>query len=121
MTNKILKQLQSSTRQGKVIEQLSFPQAVELLKALSTPGMASGDKLMQLCIIDLLERFNAMHFDIITNELTYREFNQLYDAYVNLKYSSVKSLRALWKTSFKDESLRQAFEHRQFAEVHYPE
>ena len=39
-----------------------------------------------------------MHFDIIKNELTYNEFTQLYDAYVNLKYHNLKSLRDLAKS-----------------------
>ena len=75
MTTKILTQLQSTSRKGKVIDQLDFAQAVELLKALSTPGMASDDKLMHTCIGDLLRRINAMRFDIVSNELNYREFN----------------------------------------------
>lgn len=53
-----------------------------------------------------------MHFDIIKNELTYNEFNQLYDCYVNLKYHNVKSLRTLAKSQFTDESLKKAFEQR---------
>ena len=44
MVKTILNQLQSSAKNGgKRIDNLSFPQAVELLKALSTPGMPAGD------------------------------------------------------------------------------
>jgi len=62
-----------------------------------------------------------MNFDVISNELTYREFDILFDAYVNLKHSEVKSLRDLWASAFKDESLRRAFEQRDLAQKNYPE
>ena len=62
-----------------------------------------------------------MNFDVISNELTFTEFEQLFDAYVNLKYSEVKSLRDLSKTAFKDESLRRAFEQQEIAKATYDE
>ena len=62
-----------------------------------------------------------MNFDVISNELTFAEFEQLFDAYVNLKYSEVKSLRDLSRTAFKDESLRRAFEQQEIAKATYDE
>ena len=68
-----------------------------------------------------MNRINSMKFDIIQNELNFTEFEQLYDSYVNMKYSSVEELRDLWQNSFKDESLRSAFDKQSFAKNFYPE
>jgi len=121
MRKSILKKLLTPQGKDKVIEQLSFSQSIELLKALSTPGMANDSQQMQACVSSLLDRINSMHFDIIHNELTFNEFEQLYDCYVNLKYSEVKQLRDLWQSSYSDESLRRAFEQRDVALTVYPE
>jgi len=76
---------------------------------------------MYASVKDILVRLNSMNFDVISNELTFREFDQLYDAYVNLKHSEVKSMRDLWLTSFSDESLRRAFDLREMAQLNYAE
>ena len=34
-----------------------------------------------------------MNYDILVNELKFDEFNQLHDAFMNLKFSSLKELR----------------------------
>jgi hypothetical protein len=38
----------------KTIDKLSFGQAIELLRALSTPGMARKEKNLITCVRDLL-------------------------------------------------------------------
>jgi hypothetical protein len=83
--------------------------------------MASDSQKLVACVKDCLDRVNDMHFDIVNNELNYREFNQLYDAYVNLKFSEVPELRTLWKNSFTDETLRLALEHRYMVDSSYIE
>ena len=58
----------------------------------------------------LCDRLDNMGFDMIANELKYEELKQLYDAYVNLKYSEMKELRKIWAKSFRNKSLRGAME-----------
>jgi len=88
--------------QFRTIEALNFRQAIELLKGLSTAGLASDaqPESYYTVVRILCDRVNDMSFDIISNELKYDEFNQLYDSYVNLKYSEVDKLRAIWAESF---------------------
>jgi len=62
-----------------------------------------------------------MTFDLITNELNFKEFGQLYDAYVNLQFSEVKELRDLWASSFKCEHLRRALALKNVQEQKYQE
>jgi len=108
MTEHLLKSLQKrpqhmrtsyrGDRRAKVIDNLTFAQSTELLKALSTPGFASGE--MEVCIRDLLSQLAHINFDMIGNELTFQEFENLYDAYTNLKFSDVAELRKLWADMF---------------------
>ena len=78
----------------KMIDTLSFLQTVELLRGLSTPGMENfKSKSYVATIKELCEKINDMNFDILVNELKFDEFNQLYDAFMNLKFSSLEELR----------------------------
>ena len=61
---------------------------------MSTPGMEKFKSNSYVAIIkELCEKINDLNFDILVNELKFDEFNQLYDAYMNLKYSSLEELR----------------------------
>lgn len=80
----------------KMIDSLSFLQAIELLRGLSTPGMEKFSSENYVATIqELCERINDMNFDIIVNELKFDEFNQLYNAFMNLKFSSLEELRQI--------------------------
>ena len=70
---------------------------------------------------ELCEKINSIGFDIIANELKYDEFDQLYDCYMNLKYSEVKRMREIWAESFQNETLRRAFEQPDIAKIQYEE
>jgi len=76
-----------------MIDKMTFLQAAELLQGLSTPGVARDDKNFNMCVEILCERINEMSFDIIANELNFDEFDTLYTAYVNLKFSEVNKMR----------------------------
>ena len=61
---------------------------------MSTPGMERFKSNSYVTIIkELCEKINELNFDILVNELKFDEFNQLYDCYMNLKYSSLEELR----------------------------
>ena len=61
---------------------------------MSTPGMERFKSNSYVATIkELCEKINDLNFDILANELKFDEFNQLYDAYMNLKYSSLEELR----------------------------
>ena len=78
----------------KMIDSLSFLQTIEMLRGMSTPGMESFKSDSYIATIqELCEKINDLNFDILVNELKFDEFNQLYDAYMNLKYSSLEELR----------------------------
>lgn len=128
MVSKVVKMLRmplpkpkSGAPQIELLETLSFLQAVELLKGLSSPGVAFKDKQVVKCLELLCTRFNLMSFDMIQNELTFEEFNKLYDAYVNLKFSEVKELRKMQAQLFTNEALVRAFETKSFAEQQFHE
>lgn len=62
-----------------------------------------------------------MSFGIIANELKFDEFNALYNAYVNLKFSEVKKMRDIHKSHFTNETLVRAFEQKSYTELQYEE
>lgn len=107
-----------------VIETLSFKEAVELLRALTLgewdPDFAKSMRFVQATSL-LLDRINAMNFDLIGHELEFGEFDQLYDAYVALKLSDIDELKELGKAKFTNQSLVGAFEQREFSEYMFPE
>ena len=55
--------------------------------------MASNRKNYVAIVKQLCEKIDNMGFDILINELKFDEFNQLYDTYINLKFSPVGELR----------------------------
>ena len=77
---------------------------------------------MLASIETLCKRLNDLSFDMVANELNYSEFNMLFDAYVNMKYSEVSEVRELWaKNFYANETLRRAFEQRELTEINYEE
>ena len=72
-------------------------------------------------IQNICRRLDNMGFDVISHEVKYDELKILHNAYVNLKYSEDKTLRAIWNRSFTNESLRGALEHIDQAELVYEE
>ncbi len=111
---------QRSNGQMKV-DALNFLQKIELLKALTTPGVTSGSSNHIACVKALCEQIDAMYFDIIANELRHDEFEILLDAYSNMKFSDVKQIRDIWSKSFTNESLKNALENPKMTNILYPE
>lgn len=105
----------------RTIESFNFRQVIELLKGLSTPGVASGKGPHIQCVRELVARVDSLNFDVITNELKFDEFEQLYDAYSNLKFSEVKEMRDIFASSFKNQSLKGAFENYESTKIFYEE
>ena len=58
---------------------------------------------------------------MIHNELKFDEFETLYTAYVNLKFSEVKAMRDIHKSHFINEALVRAFEQKSYTELQYNE
>ena len=86
---------------------------------MSTPGMERFKSNSYVANVkELCEKINELNFDILVNELKFDEFNQLYDCYMNLKYSSLEELRNI---QFQNETLRRAFEERELARAQYIE
>lgn len=143
MLRDILIELQESVSNSKFndkfrrIDQLTFMQRIELLKALTTPTVVdlfrgkanniSAKKLRSMhtnyikCIKSLCTQLDSIGFDIISHEVKYDELKIIYDGFVNLKYSSDEQLREIERTSFTNESLRGAVEYIEAAELAYNE
>ena len=94
---------------------------IELLRAMTTAGLVNDSEKVSQCVQKLTDRLNQMNFDVVVNELNYDEFNILYDAYMNMKFSEVDTIRDIWHSSFTNETLKRAFEQKDIAEIAYPE
>lgn len=105
----------------RVIDTLTFLQAIELLKGLTTPSMVSNDTNYLHCVKALCTRISEMHFENIVNELKYDEYEILYTGYMNMKHSEAKKLRQVFTKCFRSEGLTRAFDNRDFSEFQFEE
>ena len=85
-----------------MVDTLTFRQALDLLRGLTTPGLVRLDKDYVALVRKLIARIDGLGFDLINNELNYEEFELMSDIYNNLKYSEVEVLRDTWAESFKN-------------------
>lgn len=105
----------------RVIDTLTFLQAIELLQGLTTPSMVSTDANYLNCVKALCTRISEMNFENIVNELKYPEYETLYTSYVNMKHSETKKLRQVFKKNFNSEALTRAFDNRDLSEFQFQE
>lgn len=103
------------------MDDLSFEQAIDLLKSLTAPAINDNSEKLVRVVSRLCDRIDSINFDLIVNELTYQEYETLYDAYYHMKFSKSKLMRSTWANHLQNDSLRRACEQRKLTESHYPE
>lgn len=88
----LLKPFENTSR----LEKLTFKEKVELINAICVADLHEGDELARKVLKFVINDLDSLHFDITDNELSYENFEKLFEVYQTLRCSSHSDL------NFKD-------------------